>query len=101
MPCESGQYTKGGECCEVCPPGEGVVRRCGANQTVCAQCLDSEFILQMYKYTSIQTYCIMHMHTGTHTQLFSVAQLEVFFWIKKGLRWVGMAGGVAMCVAEL
>ncbi|TKS92276.1 Tumor necrosis factor receptor superfamily member 16 [Collichthys lucidus] len=39
-PCDSGQYTQGGECCQECPPGEGVVKKCGATQTVCAQCLD-------------------------------------------------------------
>lgn len=42
--CESGQYTRGGECCVQCPPGEGVVRECGATQTVCSQCLDSEYL---------------------------------------------------------
>lgn len=42
VPCESGQHTQGGECCEQCPPGEGVVRKCGATQTVCSQCMDSE-----------------------------------------------------------
>lgn len=40
--CDSGQYTAGGECCVECSPGEGVVKECGATQTVCAQCLDSE-----------------------------------------------------------
>ena len=43
LPCESGQYTSGRECCMECPPGEGVVRKCGATQTTCAQCLDSEW----------------------------------------------------------
>lgn len=59
VPCESGQYTKGGECCEVCPPGEGVVRRCGANQTVCAQCLDSETYSETYSHTDICIPCTM------------------------------------------
>ncbi|KAF0033120.1 hypothetical protein F2P81_015410 [Scophthalmus maximus] len=40
QPCDSGQYTSSGECCAECPPGEGVVKKCGATQTVCAQCLD-------------------------------------------------------------
>lgn len=43
LPCDSGQYTKNGECCEECPPGDGVVKKCGATQTVCSQCLDSEY----------------------------------------------------------
>uniref|UniRef100_A0A8C7DMV2 Nerve growth factor receptor n=1 Tax=Oncorhynchus kisutch TaxID=8019 RepID=A0A8C7DMV2_ONCKI len=59
VPCESGQYTKGGECCEVCPPGEGVVRRCGANQTVCAQCLDSETYSETYSHTDTCIPCTM------------------------------------------
>uniref|UniRef100_A0A3P9MFR1 Tumor necrosis factor receptor superfamily member 16 n=1 Tax=Oryzias latipes TaxID=8090 RepID=A0A3P9MFR1_ORYLA len=40
--CPSGQRTKNGECCEQCPPGEGVVSPCGDTQTKCASCLDSE-----------------------------------------------------------
>lgn len=40
--CLSGQYTTSGECCVQCQPGEGVVKPCGATQTVCAPCLDSE-----------------------------------------------------------
>uniref|UniRef100_A0A3B4VJ14 Nerve growth factor receptor n=1 Tax=Seriola dumerili TaxID=41447 RepID=A0A3B4VJ14_SERDU len=43
LTCDSGQYTNGGECCLECPPGEGVVKKCGATQTVCAQCLDETF----------------------------------------------------------
>lgn len=42
--CLSGQYTAKGECCKLCQPGEGVVRPCGINQTVCAPCLDSEYL---------------------------------------------------------
>ncbi len=45
LSCNSGQYTDNGECCLECPPGEGVVKKCGATQTVCAQCLDSEYRL--------------------------------------------------------
>lgn len=41
--CDSGHYTNSGECCIQCPPGEGVIRECGAKQTECAQCLDSEY----------------------------------------------------------
>ncbi|XP_029364201.1 tumor necrosis factor receptor superfamily member 16 [Echeneis naucrates] len=51
LPCSSGQYTKDGECCKVCPPGEGVVKTCGATQTVCAQCLDSETFSDKYSHT--------------------------------------------------
>ncbi|XP_033499912.1 tumor necrosis factor receptor superfamily member 16 [Epinephelus lanceolatus] len=51
LPCESGQYTTSGECCLVCPPGEGVVKKCGATQTVCAQCLDSETFSENYSLT--------------------------------------------------
>lgn len=41
--CESGSYTRSGECCLQCPPGEGVVKECGDTQTECSQCLDSEY----------------------------------------------------------
>lgn len=41
--CPSGQNTTSGECCKQCPPGEGVVTLCGAKQTECAPCLDSEY----------------------------------------------------------
>ncbi|XP_077475250.1 tumor necrosis factor receptor superfamily member 16 [Stigmatopora argus] len=51
VPCDSGQYTKDGECCRECPPGEGVVTPCGAKQTACAQCLDSETYSENYSHT--------------------------------------------------
>ncbi|XP_047428405.1 tumor necrosis factor receptor superfamily member 16 [Mugil cephalus] len=51
LPCDSGQYTRSGECCNECPPGEGVVKKCGATQTVCAQCLDSETFSENYSLT--------------------------------------------------
>ncbi|GLD49009.1 tumor necrosis factor receptor superfamily member 16-like protein [Lates japonicus] len=51
VPCDSGQYTHSGECCKECPPGEGVVKKCGATQTVCAQCLDSETFSENYSHT--------------------------------------------------
>ncbi|XP_059204344.1 tumor necrosis factor receptor superfamily member 16 [Centropristis striata] len=51
VPCDSGQYTTSGECCQECPPGEGVVKKCGATQTVCAQCLDSETFSENYSHT--------------------------------------------------
>uniref|UniRef100_UPI003AAA9DC3 tumor necrosis factor receptor superfamily member 16 n=1 Tax=Centroberyx gerrardi TaxID=166262 RepID=UPI003AAA9DC3 len=51
VPCDSGQYTSSGECCQECPPGEGVVKKCGATQTVCAQCLDSETYSENYSHT--------------------------------------------------
>lgn len=41
--CPSNQYTHSGECCKQCQPGEGVVQPCGAQQTVCEPCLDSEY----------------------------------------------------------
>uniref|UniRef100_A0A8D3AL25 Nerve growth factor receptor n=1 Tax=Scophthalmus maximus TaxID=52904 RepID=A0A8D3AL25_SCOMX len=50
QPCDSGQYTSSGECCAECPPGEGVVKKCGATQTVCAQCLDSETFSENYSH---------------------------------------------------
>lgn len=52
--CESGSYTHDGECCLQCPPGEGVVKECGATQTECGQCLDSEYI---YTYTQTVLTC--------------------------------------------
>ncbi|XP_063069679.1 tumor necrosis factor receptor superfamily member 16 [Engraulis encrasicolus] len=51
LECESGQYTRSGECCIQCPPGEGVVRPCGVSQTVCGQCLDSESFSETYSHT--------------------------------------------------
>ncbi|XP_036945987.1 tumor necrosis factor receptor superfamily member 16 [Acanthopagrus latus] len=51
LPCETGQFTSSGECCQECPPGEGVVKKCGATQTVCAQCLDSETFSESYSLT--------------------------------------------------
>ncbi|XP_069572360.1 tumor necrosis factor receptor superfamily member 16 [Brachyistius frenatus] len=50
VPCDSAQYTRSGECCKECPPGEGVVKRCGATQTVCSQCLDSETFSENYSH---------------------------------------------------
>lgn len=51
VPCDSGKYTTNGECCEECPPGEGVVKKCGATQTKCSQCLDSETYSEHYSVT--------------------------------------------------
>ncbi|XP_049601095.1 tumor necrosis factor receptor superfamily member 16 isoform X2 [Syngnathus scovelli] len=51
LPCDSGHYTDDGECCLECSPGEGVVEPCGAKQTVCAQCLDSETFSENYSHT--------------------------------------------------
>ncbi|CAK6961160.1 tumor necrosis factor receptor superfamily member 16 [Scomber scombrus] len=51
IPCHTGEYTKDGECCNECPPGEGVVKKCGATQTVCSQCLDSETYSEDYSHT--------------------------------------------------
>ncbi|KAM9716102.1 nerve growth factor receptor b [Menidia menidia] len=49
--CPSNAYTDSGECCSQCPPGEGVIRKCGATQTVCAQCLDSETFSENFSHT--------------------------------------------------
>lgn len=49
--CLSGQYTTSGECCRQCQPGEGVVRPCGATQTICAPCLDSETFSENFSHT--------------------------------------------------
>ncbi|KAL4659250.1 tumor necrosis factor receptor superfamily member 16 [Arapaima gigas] len=50
-PCESGKYTLKGECCLECPPGEGVLRQCGATQTICTPCQDSESYSDEYSLT--------------------------------------------------
>ncbi|XP_076007716.1 nerve growth factor receptor b [Genypterus blacodes] len=50
--CLSGQYTTGGgECCRQCQLGEGVVKPCGATQTECAPCLDSETFSENLSHT--------------------------------------------------
>ncbi|XP_067345250.1 nerve growth factor receptor b isoform X1 [Channa argus] len=49
--CLSGQFTNNGECCLQCQPGEGVVSPCGATQTVCAPCLDSETFSENLSHT--------------------------------------------------
>ncbi|CAL8274477.1 unnamed protein product [Lota lota] len=49
--CESGQFTWDGQCCEECPPGEGMVQECGATQTVCSLCMDSETYSENYSTT--------------------------------------------------
>ncbi len=64
--CESGSYTHDGECCLQCPPGDGVLKECGATQTECGQCLDSE-----YNYTYTQTVL-------TPTCIWAMTQTEVF-----------------------
>ncbi|KAF7664720.1 hypothetical protein LDENG_00168130, partial [Lucifuga dentata] len=68
LPCDSGEYTNNGECCKECPPGEGVVKKCGATQTVCAQCLDSETFSENYSLTEECSPCtqctgLMRMET--------------------------------------
>uniref|UniRef100_A0A8C5HIR6 Nerve growth factor receptor a (TNFR superfamily, member 16) n=1 Tax=Gouania willdenowi TaxID=441366 RepID=A0A8C5HIR6_GOUWI len=57
VPCDSGHYTNSGECCEECPPGEGVVKECGETQTVCTQCLDSETFSENYSHTEVCEPC--------------------------------------------
>ncbi|XP_051925401.1 nerve growth factor receptor b [Hippocampus zosterae] len=49
--CLSGQYTDDGKCCKQCPPGEGVEKPCGATQTVCEPCLDSESFSENFSHT--------------------------------------------------
>ncbi|XP_075998781.1 tumor necrosis factor receptor superfamily member 16 [Genypterus blacodes] len=66
--CDSGQYTDDGECCNECPPGEGVVTECGATQTLCTQCLDSETFSENYSLTEECSPCtqctgLMRMET--------------------------------------
>uniref|UniRef100_A0A8C2ZE31 Nerve growth factor receptor b n=1 Tax=Cyclopterus lumpus TaxID=8103 RepID=A0A8C2ZE31_CYCLU len=51
LDCLTGQYTAGGECCEECQPGEGVVKPCGVTQTACAPCLDSETFSENFSHT--------------------------------------------------
>ncbi|XP_066498967.1 tumor necrosis factor receptor superfamily member 16 [Hoplias malabaricus] len=66
--CDSGLYTDSGECCIECPPGEGVVQKCGAKQTVCDQCHDSETYSDIYSATETCQPCteclgLMRMET--------------------------------------
>lgn len=49
--CLSGQTTTSGECCKQCQPGEGMVQSCGATQTVCSPCLDSETFSENFSHT--------------------------------------------------
>ncbi|GAA6214245.1 tumor necrosis factor receptor superfamily member 16-like [Lates japonicus] len=49
--CPSGQHTASGECCKQCQPGEGVIKPCGATQTVCVPCLDSETFSENLSHT--------------------------------------------------
>ncbi|KAI3365275.1 hypothetical protein L3Q82_010366, partial [Scortum barcoo] len=49
--CLSAQYTRNGECCLQCQPGEGVFQPCGMTQTVCAPCLDSETFSENFSHT--------------------------------------------------
>ncbi|KAM7381651.1 hypothetical protein PAMA_012477 [Pampus argenteus] len=49
--CSSGQFTTSGECCKQCQAGEGVVKPCKVNQTVCAPCLDSETFSETFSHT--------------------------------------------------
>ncbi|XP_038134148.1 tumor necrosis factor receptor superfamily member 16 [Cyprinodon tularosa] len=66
--CDTGKFTDSGECCLECPPGEGVVKECGATQTICTQCLDSETYSENYSLTEKCKPCtqctgLMRMHT--------------------------------------
>uniref|UniRef100_A0A3Q0S3I2 Nerve growth factor receptor b n=1 Tax=Amphilophus citrinellus TaxID=61819 RepID=A0A3Q0S3I2_AMPCI len=55
--CLSNQFTTNGECCQQCAPGEGVIEPCGAKQTVCAPCLDSETFSESFSHTEICQPC--------------------------------------------
>ncbi|XP_048869391.1 tumor necrosis factor receptor superfamily member 16-like [Brienomyrus brachyistius] len=55
--CHSGQFTSTGECCRQCQPGEGMVKQCGRQQTVCSQCLDSETFSENYSHTEVCQPC--------------------------------------------
>lgn len=66
--CPSNQYTHSGECCKQCQPGEGVVQPCGAQQTVCEPCLDSETFSESISHTEECQPCtqcsgLLRMHT--------------------------------------
>ncbi|KAK3520824.1 hypothetical protein QTP70_033045 [Hemibagrus guttatus] len=66
--CDSGHYTKSGECCIECPPGEGASTPCGDTQTECSQCLDSETYSDTYSTTDMCLPCtectgLMRMET--------------------------------------
>ncbi|XP_056153037.1 nerve growth factor receptor b [Lampris incognitus] len=50
-PCNSNHFTTDGECCKQCQPGEGVIKPCGATQTVCQPCLDSETFSENFSHT--------------------------------------------------
>ncbi|XP_052466811.1 nerve growth factor receptor b isoform X2 [Carassius gibelio] len=49
--CPSRSFTNSGECCKQCQPGEGMVQPCGATQTVCEPCLDSETFSENFSHT--------------------------------------------------
>ncbi|XP_043110284.1 nerve growth factor receptor b isoform X2 [Puntigrus tetrazona] len=49
--CSSGAFTTSGECCKQCQPGEGMTKPCGATQTVCEPCLDSETFSENFSHT--------------------------------------------------
>ncbi|RXN28870.1 tumor necrosis factor receptor superfamily member 16-like protein [Labeo rohita] len=49
--CPSRAFTTSGECCKQCQPGEGMVKPCGATQTVCEPCLDSETFSENFSHT--------------------------------------------------
>ncbi|XP_056101802.1 nerve growth factor receptor b isoform X2 [Rhinichthys klamathensis goyatoka] len=49
--CPSGAATASGECCKQCQPGEGMKKPCGATQTECEPCLDSETFSENFSHT--------------------------------------------------
>ncbi|XP_062387170.1 nerve growth factor receptor b [Sardina pilchardus] len=49
--CRSGKFTSSGECCIQCQPGEGVLKECGPDQTVCTPCPDSEQFSPSWSHT--------------------------------------------------
>uniref|UniRef100_A0A4W3HX13 Nerve growth factor receptor n=1 Tax=Callorhinchus milii TaxID=7868 RepID=A0A4W3HX13_CALMI len=60
--CPTKQYTAAGECCEACPPGEGMKVLCGEENTECEICLDSEYALH---YSSLFRDLFYHLCTMT------------------------------------
>ncbi|XP_077062059.1 nerve growth factor receptor b isoform X3 [Siphateles boraxobius] len=55
--CPSGAFTASGECCKQCQPGEGMKKPCGATQTECEPCLDSETFSENFSHTEMCQPC--------------------------------------------
>eukprot|EP00062_Callorhinchus_milii_P016059 gi/632966950/ref/XP_007899704.1/ PREDICTED: tumor necrosis factor receptor superfamily member 16 [Callorhinchus milii] len=63
--CPTKQYTAAGECCEACPPGEGMKVLCGEENTECEICLDSVTYSNISSHTDPCQQCTVC--TGTMT----------------------------------